>query len=195
MYAVGFAALLPAAMVLAVSWRAPSSPAARPAAPVGGGYLLTIVALRASTTFPALSYPRYLFPALFPLLLLVLLRERLVGWRWAWLAGALNRRQRGASRSRHAHRPTSESDWRPPSARPGAAAGRQRGGKPRGAKSRRLFSKPIRLYWQRGWTCPCLDDHPDELAAHTHDIHRRGCWRLNIPRVQSYRVTGPLERG
>lgn len=38
---------------------------------VAGGYLVTIVTLRAVTPFPELSYPRYLFPAMFPLAILV----------------------------------------------------------------------------------------------------------------------------
>lgn len=77
MSAAGLAVMAPVVTLLVVSWLWPANSFSRPMALIAAGYILTIVTMRATTPFPSLTYPRYVFPAMFPLAFLVASRPTL----------------------------------------------------------------------------------------------------------------------
>lgn len=90
MLIAGLIIMTSAMALVATSWLRPLSPYSRPLALVAGGYVITIVTMRATTPFPELSFPRYLFPALFPLAYLLTARPSIARSRLVAAGGALS---------------------------------------------------------------------------------------------------------
>jgi hypothetical protein len=90
MLVLGLTLMSAACVLIAVSFLRPFSAYSRAMALVAGGYIVTIVTMRATTPFPELSYPRYLFPALFPLTFLLVSRPAVARSRLVMIGGALS---------------------------------------------------------------------------------------------------------
>ena len=90
MLVLGLAIMTAAMLLVVASFLSPLSPYSRAIALVAGGYIVTIVTMRATTPFPALSYPRYLVPALFPLAFLFVSRPAVARSRLITAAGVVS---------------------------------------------------------------------------------------------------------